>query len=136
MPRRAGLPAEIRAQLTTRAAAGRGLDGEYPTQTAAGTVTPACEMLSAEPTEAMLMFVRKITNYLHDHGAHHVTVTQDRSKDGHIGQLTIQWAGPLPPSQVAEQYAVSRAADGTPRLPAWVNLRADAEFDLRWQPAF
>lgn len=135
MARRAGLPAHILVDLPARAAAGRGLDPDVITITRDGVMS-AADAREYPPSAEMLTLVRQITGYLYDHGGRHVSVDADLHGDDHPGHLTVRWAGTVSPRDVAEAFAVSRAEDGTPRLPSWLNLRADAEFDLRWQPPY
>jgi len=135
MARRVGLPEHIRAQLTFRASAGSGHDADYPTAVPGRTV-PASDALLVSPSEQMLDYARSIVRHLQQIGAQNVSIGFDLRGKGNPGAMTILWSGVTSPADLAATFAVSTAEDGTPRLPAWLSLRADHEFDLRWQPAY
>lgn len=88
------------------------------------------------PSAEMLSVVREVTDFLHESGASHIDVVPDMRGRGEPGAITVRWMGEIPARVVAERFAVSAADDGTPRVPAWLNLRADNDFDLRWQPPY
>ena len=135
MARRTGLPEHIRAELPLRAKAGHGLDFDYPTEIDGSTV-PAAKAVLLPPSAAMEAMVDKVTGYLHGIGAEHVSVVSDMRSLGQPGNLTVRWYGALPAAQVAEKFAVSTSDEGVPRVPAWLCLRRDDDFDLRWQPPY
>lgn len=133
MARRTGLPERIRAELPTRARAGIGHDPNHLTPMA-DKMCRANDARSQRPSPYMVEFVRRIVDHLHEVGATHITIAQDLQHLGHQGSLTVQWAGAeATVASVAAKFAVSTSLDGTPRLPAWVSLRNDDDFDLRWQ---
>lgn len=136
MARRAGLPHDIRTELPTRANAGIGHDPEFPTTTANGAVCKAVAACRHQPSRDMLLFVKQIVDHLHHHRATHVRVQQDFRDRGYPGSLLVAWGSGPSAAEVATQFAVSISSCGTPRLPAWLSLRVDTDFDLRWQPAY
>lgn len=135
MARRTGLPEHIRKELPDRARAGVGLDPDAPTLVN-GVKVSADFARQRVPSEEMLGLVGQVEGFLATQGAKHIDVVRDFRKNGCPGDLTVRWYGPVAASVVAGQFAVSVCADGTPRIPAWLSLRADDDFDLRWQPAF
>lgn len=135
MARRTGLPEHIRAELPFRAKAGHGLDFDYPTEID-GAVVPAAKACTQPPSKAMWTLVHEVTGYLQKAGAQHIDVVPDRRSLGQPGNLTVCWFGEVPAAKVAEAFAVSTTDEGTPRVPAWLCLRRDDDFDLRWQPPY
>jgi hypothetical protein len=135
LARRVGLPEHIRAELPARANAGVGHDADYPTRVGDQTV-PAQHACRMNPSAEMLSVVREVTGFLRESGAAHIEVAPDLRGTGQPGAITVRWMGDVPARIVAEKFAVSAADDGTPRVPAWLNLRSDSEFDLRWQPPY
>jgi hypothetical protein len=135
MARRTGQPEHIRVELPLRAQAGHGLDFDYPTVTDAGEV-PAAKACLGAPSPQMKDMVRKVATFLHDEGAEHIDVVPDMRAKGMPGNLTVRWMGAVPALKVAQEFAVAVGDDGTPRVPAWLCLRRDDDFDLRWQPPY
>lgn len=133
--RRVGLPAEIRAELPLRANLGVGLDPEYPTAMGEREC-PAKVACRYKPSPQMIDYVRDVAAYVQSQDATQVRVLADFRHRDYPSDLLLAWSGGPAPAAVAEKFAVSTAEDGTPRLPAWLSLRADNDFDLRWQPAF
>lgn len=134
--RRVGLPSEIRAELPMRANLGIGLDPEYPTTMGDRGHLKAAIACRYKPSPQMLDFVRDVAAYVQSHDGTQVRVLQDFRHRDYPSDLLLAWSEGPSPSDVAAKFAVSNAEDGTPRLPAWLSLRADNDFDLRWQPAF
>lgn len=133
--RRSGLPAAIKAELPSRANAGVGLDPEFPTRTTSG-VCRAAVACHHRPSPDMVALVRDVMNYLTAANAQQVRLLQNYRDQGQPGALTVAWTSGPPAAETAERFAVSTAECGTPRLPSWLSLRADDDFDLRWQPPF
>jgi hypothetical protein len=133
--RRSGLPADIKQELSTRANAGVGLDPEFPTRTG-NDICPAATACRRTPSDDMLAFVRTVMAYLKSKDAIQVRLVQDFRDRGQPGALLLVWSNGPSASEIASQFAVSRSACGTPRLPSWLSLRVDNDFDLRWQPAY
>ena len=135
MTRHSRLPDSIRAELPVRGRAGAGHDQTYPTDAGSGTV-PAAAACWRRPSAQMLGLAEQVRDYLRSSGAEHIDVARDVRGRGMTGALTVRWFKGVPPATVAAKFGVSRAADGTPLLPAWLSLRADDDFDLRWQVGF
>lgn len=135
MARRTGQPPHIRAELRERAAAGIGLDPDHPTDVGGRTV-PAAQACGMRPSPAMIAVAEQVTDFLDSVGASHVGIVPNPRCPDQPGNLTIQWYGGVPAKAVADQFAVSKTADGTSRVPAWLSLRADDDFDMRWQPPY
>lgn len=135
MARRTGQPEHIRAELPLRAKAGHGLDFDYPTVVDGGEV-PAAKACLTAPSPHMKAMVRDVAEYLIASGADHIDVVPDMRSLGHPGSLTVRWMGSVPAAKVAAQFKVSDGDDGTPRVPAWLCLRRDDDFDMRWQPPY
>jgi hypothetical protein len=133
--RRVGQPPHVRVELDIRASAGAGHDGEYQTVMGQETV-PAQHACRMEPSEQMWRMVQNVTDHLRDVGASNIVVVPDFRGHDEPGALTIQWEGNVPAKDIATRFAVSVSDDGTPRVPAWLSLRADGDFDLRWQKPF
>jgi hypothetical protein len=138
--RRSGLPASIRSELPLRAKAGIGLDPEFPTKVGE-KVCPAAAACQRQPSSDMLDMVRDIMIYLKDNDAQQVRLLQQWRDRGQPGALLIAWSSneaktSPSASEIATRFAVSTSTCGTPRLPSWLSLRVDDDFDLRWQPAF
>lgn len=131
MARRIGLPEHIRVELPQRCRAGYGHDWDVPVGD-----RDARTAIMQPPTEDMLRLVRQVKDHAISRGALHVTVQNaPRAADGSLGAVQVLWTGGEGPSalSVAQQFAVSHTEDGTPRVPAWLSLVADGDFDLRWQ---
>lgn len=135
MTRRAGLPDHLRSELTLRARAGIGLDPDHPTRSG-DTTRSAADACRYPPSAEMFLLVKKVLDYLHAHHATLVRVHQDPRRDNQPGQLVVMWQPNPTAEQVAAHFAVSASACGTPRLPAWLSLHPDDDFDLRWQPPY
>lgn len=135
MVRRTRVPDRVRAELSARAQAGIGHDPTVPTVTAYGTV-PAAEAVAFRPSGDMLVLVQQVVSYLRECDVRHVDVQVDVRDLGCPGAVTVRWHGGVSPLQVASRFAVSTAPNGIPRIPAWLSLRADDQFDLRWQPPY
>ncbi len=135
MTRHSRLPDNIRAELPVRGRAGTGHDLTFPTETGAGVV-PAEAARWSRPSAQMLALVQQVSDYLLSCGAEHVDVMTDLRRRGMPGAFTLRWFKGVPPATVAAKFAVSEAADGTPLVPAWLSLRADDDFDLRWQVGY
>ena len=133
--RRVGLPADIRTELPMRANMGIGLDPDYPT-TVGNIERTAKDASRHKPSHDMVEFVRSVAAFLQAHDATQVRILQDFRDLNHPGDLLVAWSNGPNVVAVAEKFAVSTAPDGTPRLPSWLALRSDNDFDLRWQPAF
>lgn len=133
--RRSGLPANIRSELPSRANAGVGLDPEFPTRMG-GKVCKASIACRHQPSPDMVAFVRDIMEYLKTADAQQVRLVQHYRDRGQPGALLLVWESGPAAADVAAKFAVSTSECGTPRLPAWLSLRVDNDFDLRWQPAF
>lgn len=134
--RRVGLPADIRAELPQRARMGIGLDPEYPTPMGDKGECKAEIACKHRPSPQMIEFVRKVAAYVQAHDASHVRVLSNFRDRDYPGDLLLSWSDGPSPAAVAAEFAVSTAEDGTPRLPAWLSLGSDNDFDLRWRPAF
>lgn len=132
--RRSGLPKEIRSEISTRANAGVGLDPDFPTLGPTGTCTAktACKF---KPTVEMIEFVRTIAAHVQANDATHMRVMNDQDRNL-PGALILAWSDGPSAADIANKFAVSHSECGTPRLPSWLALRVDNNFDLRWQPAF
>lgn len=131
--RRSGLPSSIKAELPKRASAGIGLDPEYPTRMG----TRVCKAAAAcrhTPSQDMITFVQKVMTYLRDHHATQVRLLQHYRDRGQPGALLLAWSDGPSAADIASTFSVSTAECGTPRLPSWLSLRHDNDFDLRWQP--
>ena len=135
MARRTGLPTHIRHDLDNRAKAGFGHDPDAPTMSNGTSVAARLAKESAPSTE-MLGIVREVRLLLTGLGASHIDTVPDLRNNGTPGDLTVRWHGQVPAKAIATHFATSTTLDGTPRIPAWLSLRADDDFDLRWQPAF
>ena len=136
MARRSGVPADVRRELPLRANAGVGLDPEFPTTIRDGRVCRAAVACHHRPSKDMLLFAKQVMDYVDGHGGMHVRIQQDFRDRGQPGALLVMWSGGPDAAEVAEQFAVSTTEDGTPRVPAWLSLRVDDVFDMRWQPAY
>ena len=137
MPRRrSGLPASIRSELPARANAGVGLDPEFPTSMGNKGVCKASTACHHTPSADMLDFVRQIMDYLKTSEATQIRLLQHWKDRGQPGALLLGWSGGRTAAEIADKFAVSTAPDGTPRLPSWLSLRVDDDFDLRWTPPF
>ena len=134
--RRVGLPAEIRAELPKRANMGIGLDPDYPTPMGDKGKHPAAVACRYRPSPQMKEFVQQVAAYVQANNATHVRVQVDYRERDYPGDLLLAWSDGPSPADVAAKFAVSTAEDGTPRLPAWLALGSDNDFDLRWRPAF
>lgn len=134
--RRVGLPSEIRAELPMRANLGVGLDPEYPTTTVDRGQCKAALACQFKPSPQMLAYVREVVAYVQSQDGTQVRVLQDFRHRDYPSDLLLAWSDGPAPAAVAAKFAVSTAEDGTPRIPSWLSLRADNDFDLRWQPAF
>lgn len=133
--RRSTLPREIRAELPARANAGIGLDPEFPTKMGE-KVYKAAIACRHQPSLDMVAFVKQIMEYLTAHDATQVRLLQHFRDRGQPGALLLVWASGPAAADVAAKFAVSTSPCGTPRLPSWLSLRVDNDFDLRWQPPF
>lgn len=135
MARRTGQPAHIRAELRERADAGAGLDFTHPTDLDGRTV-PAKQACTAPPSQAMVTVADEVCTFLRSVGAEHVSVVPNPRCLDQPGNLTVQWYGGVPARRVAEKFAVARTSEDLPLIPAWLCLRADDDFDMRWQPPY
>lgn len=134
--RRVGLPADIRAELPKRANMGVGLDPDFPTQMGDKGNCKAAIACKHRPSPQMRAFVQKVAAFVQANNATHVRMLSDYLDRDHPGDLMLAWSDGPAVSEVAAEFAVSAAEDGTPRIPAWLALSSDNDFDLRWRPAF
>lgn len=133
--RRAGLPANIKTELPHRANAGVGLDPEFPTRMGE-RICKAATACRHTPSTDMIAFVRDVMDYLRAHDAIQVRLVQHFRDRGQPGALLLAWSNGPTAADIATRFAVSTSECGTPRLPSWLSLRVDNDFDLRWQPPF
>lgn len=136
MPRkRTTLTEHPNVDLRDRGRPAIGLDFDFPTPGPHGD-RPAVLAERTEPTPGMVDLAREVLALLASHGAIHARVTKDRSRRGHPGALLVAWTDGPTALEVARHFAVSTSECGTPRVPSWLALRRDHDFDMRWQPEF
>ena len=132
--RKAGVPEYARGEIVPRAASGTGHDGAVATETMPGVFVPASQALvigSSSPQ--MLRRASEVMAWLVGQGATHVDCVRDSRPEIRPGGLTVLWADGPQARACAQHFASGFDAAGLPLLPSWLSLRADDDFDLRWQ---
>ena len=132
---RTKLPAAALAGMSQRGRPAIGLDPDHPTPGPRG-IRAAFDAETREPTPAMIDMARAVMQYLIDNQALHPRVMKDRARTGHPGAMLISWTSGPDTETVATKFAVSHLDDGTPRVPSWLALQRDHDFDMRWRPEF
>lgn len=92
-------------------------------------------MLGAPPCGQCVRMVAQIQQWLLGRDVESVHVTTDIRQYGNQGVVTVIWGSGPSAREVAEVFAVGHR-DGLPLLPAWVGLKAEHDFDLRWQTPY
>lgn len=129
-------PGHVCRQLFHRGRAGRGLNDSHAVVWN-GALIPADQACRQQPSQEMRALAQDVQKFLAASGARNIDVIQDYHQKGRPGCLTVRWTGEIRACDVAAEFAVSvRQDDGTPQIPSWLALRAEDDFDLRWQDPF
>lgn len=129
------VPESVRAELPRRAHAGLGLDGSFPTILRTGQTVPAAEACKHAPSEQCVQMLNAIQHWLVAQGVGHLHIVTDLRGYGQPGTAAIIWGEGPTAHDVAQVFATDWL-DDLPRIPAWMALKAEHEFDLRWQPPY
>lgn len=124
-------PDHVRINLPERAQAGTGLTFTYLTDIETGSCE-ANQLLQGPPCKEAIIFARNIIEWLNKHGATHARPYTDLRGYGHTGIVTIIWSDGPSALDTATHFSVATAGE-TPQLPAWIGLKNETDFDLRWQ---
>jgi hypothetical protein len=107
---------------------GSGLDHEWPTLLDDGRQASAAEVVATcQPSSAMYAFTNEITAWLREQGGRDVDCVADyRASSDRPGGLMVRWGGVIAAAAVAEHFG----QDG--KLPCWLELRHDHDYDRRF----